>query len=1321
MSDTATLPRTAPTALPALGPIQRAYLVGTQDGLELSGPARYYLSCDLDPDRAAGIGARLRELVRSNDILRVRADAGLALTVLPPDVADAVDADVRQVEDDAFDAADTEVRRLCTDDRFAFGDWPQLEVTVVRSAHRARLHLVYSLWLMDAASLAAFLTGLVTDGGAPDTESCAVPPAPDAAASSAAPPAPRRSRTARDERFWRERAASLAGPAELPLRPGWRHTGPRVSHRMVTLDPATAQRIEERAAARGLTPAMVHLAVYGTVLGRLGGGAAHTVTVLHSRRSGPAGPGGLGNHGSSMPLEIPAAAGFADTAREVQRRYLTQAVHGSLGGAEIMRLADPSADLSRLAHPYAFTALDADTRGESAAGLRRRWDDVQLRVPQVLIDHQAVRESDGSVRLGFDWRTDAFDPGFADHLVECCVRLSRDLAADDAPWDAPPARRPAPARRRPAGPARSETLHGRVLATAARTPDAPAVHDEGGTLSYAGLVALARAAADTLRGAGARPGDRVAVHLPRGRGQVVAVLGALLAGCVYVPLDDATPDGRLDGIARRGGVRFALTEPGDGARWTERGAVPLPLPGKPSPTAPSPTAPFPDGAPGHPTAYVIFTSGSTGEPKGVVVSHTAVLGTVDAVNDMIGLSEADRVLSVSSIGFDLSVYDLFGPLLRGGSVVMLSPDSARSPARWVELVHRHGVTVWNSAPALASLLAEERSALPSLRSVLLSGDWIPLSLPGALCRLAPRARITSLGGATEGAIWSIAHPVGEEDCAGRSIPYGRALPGQEILVLDPLREVCPDWQVGEIHIAGAGVADGYADDPERTAAAFFDDPVYGWTYRTGDRGRRHPCGTIEFLGRTDNQVKLNGHRVELGEIEHRLEQAPAVRSAAVCVRGDGRRRRLAGFVTLAPGAPADWRSGVTAGLRDTLPAYMLPDVLVALDELPLNGNGKIDRRRLAALPITPEPGSTAPGPADPATAPGSGDGAGAPLSGLHGHEVAACWREVLGRPPGTGSFFDAGGTSYDAIRLLSLLRSGYGHEVSFGDFMGDPTARGLAALCLRSRPADPTGVWTHRPRTCTAPRLRLVLFAPVGGGVSCYTGLVRGLGDDVDVHVVGLDAPADAAGATTLPELARQCLRRLPAVTRGDGVPTVFAGWSFGGALAYEAACSGEARTARVVVVDTPVATAARASGEATWEDFLHDVRQTAGATAVAGDATADPALADRFAVHRRNTALLRTWAPRPSERLPLVELRAVDAPAEPDGTAWARLAHREECVSLAGGHFQVFDGDNLRLVRNAIEGAACGDAIEGVACGDAIEHVTCGNATEGEKCDDRL
>ncbi|MFF2134891.1 amino acid adenylation domain-containing protein [Streptomyces sp. NPDC058193] len=1288
MRDTLTQPVPEGAAQPALSPIQRAYLVGGQDGLELSGPARYYLSCDLSTDRAAEVGARLRALVRDSDILRTGVSAGLVVRTLPPDAARHIDVDVRWTDDTGFDGANRRVREACTADGFAFGDWPQFEVTVVRTEDRARLHLVYSLWLMDAASLAVFLTGLAAGEGARPRTPVAGEPAERRT---------RRDRTARDERFWRERAAALPGPAELPLRPGWRRAGPRVTHRTVTLDATEARRLREHASSLGLTPAMVHLAVYGVVLGRLGGGCSHTVTVLRSLRTAAPAAAALGNLGTTMPLEIPATTGrsFAEIARTVQSGFLTQSMHGSLGGAQIARLAGPDADLSRLTHPFAFTALESDGAGESAVGLRRRWDEVQLRVPQVLIDHQVITDSDGTVRLGFDWRTDAFDPGFAEDFVTRCADLVTTLAGSADAWTAPPARtlaagppRPGTGKDRPAaGRARSApgaaTLHDRFLSTAAAHPDATAVHDAAGSLSYAGLAALAGAFAGTLRAAGARSGDRVAVHLPRGRGQVIAVLGSLIAGCVYVPLDHETPQGRLDSIARRGDVRFAVTDgaPAGDERWTRRGVRPLPLPAGPG--GPRADTPHPASCP---TAYVIFTSGSTGEPKGVVLSHAAVLNTVDAVDEELGVTRADRVLSVSSIGFDLSVYDIFGPLLRGGSVVMLSPESARNPAQWAELINRHGVTLWNSAPALASLLAEEDHAVPSVRAFLLSGDWIPTALPGALERLAPGAEIVSLGGATEGAIWSISHRVTEADRTGRSIPYGRALPGQDILVLDAERNVCPPWQVGEIHIAGAGLADGYANDPEKTAAAFLPDPVHGTLYRTGDRGRRHPDGVVEFLGRTDGQVKLNGHRVELGEIEHRVESAPGVVRCAVCVRGEGRRRKLVAYVTLAAGAPDGWREDVSGVLRDTLPHYMLPDALVPLDALPLNGNGKLDRRALAALPV---PGRAVDGPA----AARSRTTRQPHAQDLYTQEIAGCWQEVLGTPPGEQSFFEAGGSSYDAIRLLSLLRSRFGRTAPFGAFMSRPTVAGLAELCRGTRTTGTPGVWTHQPRAAAAPRLRLVLFPPVGGGASCYSGLVRELAGDIDVHVVGLDTPLPRSdeGHGSLAALSRRCLRELPARTLTDGVPLVLAGWSFGGALAFEAARVCGAAVARVVVLDTPASGSGHGRGdeadEPALEGFLRDVRETSGVRVDPAQAAEDTEFGTRFEVYRQNLTLLRAWAPPPAD-VPLVEFRAAHGPAEPDPAAWARLARREEATVLAGGHFDLVREHHTRRIADAIEGA---------------------------------
>ncbi|MQS05634.1 non-ribosomal peptide synthetase [Streptomyces alkaliphilus] len=1273
----------------SLSPIQRAYLVGDQEGLELRGPARYYLACDLDPACVPGIDDRLKLLVRANGILRVSASADLSLTVLPEDAARRTGVEVRRVADADFDAANDSQRRTFTSDAFAFAGWPQCQVVVVASEHRARLHLCYALWLMDAASLDLFLTGLVAYRGTPGLEGT-----PDTQTAVRTPKRTGRlDRSARARRFWRERAATLADTAELPLRPNWRQAGPGVSHRTVTVEAAVAEQVAKTAREYGLTPPMVYLAAYGALLGRTGGQVAHTLTVLYSRRVHPLTYDTLGNDGTTMPLEVPASTGrsFLELARTVQSRFLGQAVHGSLGGAEIARLGDPGADPRRLPYPLTFTALEADGPREEALGLRRRWDDVQLRVPQVLLDHQVFLESDGRVRLGFDWRPDAFDAGFVEDFVDQYTAFVLELAADDERWtrvpgrtaDTPPVRQQAPAVPRSV-PGRADgmvggTLHERVLLRAADTPEAPAVHDAHGSLTYGELVTHASALANLLLATGARAGDRVAVQLPRGRGQVVAVLGSLLAGCVYIPLDHGTPDGRLDSIARRGGVRFAVTEGRQAAddRWRDRGVTPLALP---APDRGARVDRSCDG--GDTTAYIIFTSGSTGEPKGVVISHPAVLNTIDAVNDRLGLGPDDRVLSVSSPGFDLSVYDMFGPLLCGGSVVMLSEETARKPAAWTKLIAAHGVTVWNSAPALASLLAEEQTATPTVRAFLLSGDWIPLTLPAALGPLAPEAEVISLGGATEASIWSIWHRIDEADRTGRSIPYGKAMPGQEILVLDADGRECPDWHIGEIHIAGAGVADGYANDPDKTRAAFLDGPVFGRTYRTGDRGRRHPGGVVEFLGRTDTRVKLNGHRVELGEIEHVLQHAPGVLHCAVSVRGEARRKRLVGCVTLAADAPATWRQDAHTAFRDALPPYMVPDALIELDSIPLTSNGKVDRRRLETLPL------------DEATAIATDTPTPRALD-LHGREVALCWQEVLGDLPGAESFFEAGGGSYDAIRLLSLLRGRFGYDVPFGAFMADPTVTGLAALCQGARTSGSRGVWTHRPRASGTPGLRLVLFPPVGGGVSCYHGLIRALTGDVDVHVIGFDGPlrdirGEASGARpTLDALARRCLEQLPAGLLSDGVPHVFAGWSFGGALAFEAARICGAAVRRVVVVDTPVSAAARGGGDEPFEPsldgFLRDVRETSGVQVEAEEAATDPALRGRFEVYRQNMSLLRDWEPTPAP-VPVVEFRAVDGPAEPDAGAWSEVARVEASVPLTGGHFDVFEGDNVRRVTYAIE-----------------------------------
>jgi len=294
-------------------------------------------------------------------------------------------------------------------------------------------------------------------------------------------------------------------------------------------------------------------------------------------------------------------------------------------------------------------------------------------------------------------------------------------------------------------------------------------------------------------------------------------------------------------------------------------------------------------------AYVIFTSGSTGTPKGVMIDHRMAVNTVVHMNRLFGVTEHDAVLAVSELSFDLSVYDIFGLLAAGGRVVMPQGVTARDPGHWCALIRSKTVTLWNSAPQLMGLLADAAESdaaqdISPLRRVFLSGDWIPVRLPDRIKALAREAEVISLGGATEGSVWSIFYPVAGVDPSWDSVPYGKALPNQHMYVLNKRLQSCPDHVVGDIYIGGQGVALGYWRDAEKTARQFIHHPATSERlYLTGDLGRYRADANIEFLGREDSQVKLRGYRVELGEITATLQSHPNVREAVVrLLKQDGR-------------------------------------------------------------------------------------------------------------------------------------------------------------------------------------------------------------------------------------------------------------------------------------------------------------------------------------------------------------------------------------------------------------------------------------------------
>ena len=502
-------------------------------------------------------------------------------------------------------------------------------------------------------------------------------------------------------------------------------------------------------------------------------------------------------------------------------------------------------------------------------------------------------------------------------------------------------------------------------------PDAVAVEAMDATFTYAGLEERANRLADLLISLGVGADTKVALHLERGASSVVSLLGILKAGGAYVPLATSFPPARMEAIVRMAGIRHLLTQ---SSRMEAIGGL-APLLEHvillDEPTTPLPAGPrlstradidarpavrplgrnFPDAV-----AYIIFTSGSTGTPKGVIVRHRPAINLIEWVNNTFGVGSGDRQLFITSLSFDLSVYDVFGILAAGGTVRVASDEEARDPQALVRILVEERITFWDSAPAalqqLASFFPAEPATGSRLRLVFLSGDWIPVTLPDQVRAAFPRARVISLGGATEATVWSNWYPIEQVEPWWPSIPYGKPIQNARYYVLDAKLRPRLVGVAGDLYIGGDCLSAGYLGSPEVTAEKYVPDPFSTTPgdrlYRTGDRARHLVNGNLEFLGRLDQQVKIRGYRIELGEIEAALAQLPVVRESAVLARQDTLGdKRLVAYVVTAPGA-SPTTTELREPLRERLPEYMVPSAFVMLDALPVNVNGKLDRQALPA-------------------------------------------------------------------------------------------------------------------------------------------------------------------------------------------------------------------------------------------------------------------------------------------------------------------------------------------------------------------------------------
>jgi amino acid adenylation domain-containing protein len=648
-------------------------------------------------------------------------------------------------------------------------------------------------------------------------------------------------------------------------------------------------------------------------------------------------------------------------------------------------------------------------------------------------------------------------------------------------------------------------IHDLFEAQADRRPDAVALVFEGQTTTFGEVELGANRVANALQARGVRPGDFCGLVAERGVDLVIAMLGIVKAGCAYVPVDPSYPEERVRFVLEDARCAAVLASPGlDALCGPARPIVIIDGPEVRSAPSDRPSCPATAGD----VCYAIYTSGSTGRPKGVVLTHRAVVNTLVWVSRTFRIGPADRLLFVTSPSFDLSVYDVFGALGAGASIEIGSAALLREPA---DLAHRlcEGlVTIWDSAPAALSRLAPFFPACAPasrLRLVMLSGDWIPVSLPGVLKRVFPGVEVNVLGGATEAAIWSNFFQVENVDPQWSSIPYGVPIQNARYYILDGHLRPLPVGIAGDLYIAGVCLAEGYLNRPTLTHERFVADPFVSGQrmYKTGDLARYWDDGTMEFLGRSDFQVKIRGFRVELGEVEAAMRALPGVREALCATSLDAAAQKsLVAYVVPQRQAALDVQA-LREELASRLPDFMVPTHVIPLRALPLSPSGKIDRQ---ALPSPAETAGTAEfreprGPVEIA------------LAGL--------WQELLQRKVigARDDFFELGGHSLLAVMLIAEMRTRFGVEIPLSQIIASSTIESLAAIVERSVGS--------RATSAGGPGEASMLVELKRGGPKCLFLVHDGQGETLLYRNLAQRLPSHFAVYGILP-------RRLPGVPLAD-------------------------------------------------------------------------------------------------------------------------------------------------------------------------------------------
>ncbi|WP_405719246.1 non-ribosomal peptide synthase/polyketide synthase [Streptomyces sp. NBC_01537] len=1091
-----------------------AYVV--QQVIELAGP--------VDPEALRRAAGRLLERHAPLRACFRQLPDGRAVQV----IASGIELPWREVDLSSEDAASQRADAVAAEERarrFDLARPPLLRCALLKlGSDRARLLLTFHHIIADGWSLPVLHRELMACyGGDPAALSALPEVAPYSAYLRELASADREAARA----AWRTALAGLEGPTRLAGTPEAAAGPIEPAQIRVELSERVTARLTARAREHGLTLGAVVQGAWGLLLGRLTGSQDVVFgTTVSGRDAAVDGiESMIGLFINTLPTRFRWSPGdtLAQTLGRLHGEQSDLLGHQHLGLAEIQRVAGLAGGGELFDTLVVFENYPAESGLTDPSGAVRinghafhdavhyplalivkpgRRLDLRLKHHTQRLDAAAVQAV--ADRLTLVLHAIADDPGRAVASVDLLSAAeSAAVRLDGESRDVP-----------------DTTLTAAIEAQAARTPDAVAAVFGDQSLTYAELDARADALARVLRARGTGPERFVAVAVPRSLELMVALLGVLKSGAAYLPVDLDYPADRVALMLADSGATTVVTTTAAAPRLPEGREVLLldaPLP-EAAETAARPAGPD------HP-AYLIYTSGSTGRPKGVVVTHRAIVNRLAWMQGEYGLLPEDRVLQKTPSSFDVSVWEFFWPLCQGAAVVLAKPDGHRDPAYLATLIRERHVTTMHFVPSMleAFLRSDEVTAEPtwalSLRRVFSSGEGLPGEAADRWSALAG-VPLHNLYGPTEAAVDVTHHTY--DGASATTVPIGRPVWNTGLRVLDACLRPVPAGVPGELYLTGVQLARGYHARPSLTADRFVADP-YGPAgsrmYRTGDLVRRREDGTVEYLGRTDRQVKLRGNRIEPGEIEAALVRHPAVAQAAVTVLG----RRLVAYVVPAGGEGIDTAALRTA-MADALPAPLLPDAYVTLDALPLSPSGKLDR---AALPAPEAERSARRAPGTPQE-----------------RVLAGIFAAVLGleEAGADDDFFLLGGDSISSIGVSSRARAA-GLELSPRDVFEHRTPAALAVVATalataESRVATPSTSFTlseeETARVCrTAPGEVADIWplAPLQEGLFFHSAYDDGALDVYTVHEsFDFAEPLDAA---RLRVATRALLARHPSLRAG--------------------------------------------------------------------------------------------------------------------------------------------------------------------------------------------